>query len=105
MFDVVIFALLCTACYYLLARAEITRWFWQPLDEVRFIGPLLRCPACTGFYLGAVLGWYVHPVSMSMRWFAPVEFTVQCALLGMVCTAIGWGCMKWGLDRGAVASD
>lgn len=98
MTDVLIFACLCTAAYYLVARAQLTRWLWQPLDGVRFIGPLLRCPACCGTWLGAGVGWYWHPVPMR----SPVEFTVTCALLGMVCTALTWGAMKWALDVGSV---
>jgi hypothetical protein len=104
MFDLLLFALLCTGAYYLLARAEITRWLWQPLDGMRGIGPLLRCPACTGAWLGAGASFIVPVVGHTDHWWlACTASVVEHALLGMVCTAIGWGAMKWGLNVGAVS--
>ena len=41
------FGIVCAAVYYLLARAEITRWFWYTINGT-VLGKLLRCPACTG---------------------------------------------------------
>ncbi len=106
MTSLVLFALLCTSVYYLLARAEITRWFWQPLDGVRGIGALLRCPACSGFWLGLGAS-FVVPVTdhVDHWWLICLAVAFEHALLGMVCTAIGWGAMKWGLDKGAVSDE
>ena len=106
MTSLILFALLCTAVYYLLARAEITRWFWQPLDGVRGIGALLRCPACSGFWLGIAAGHLAPVVDHHDHWWlACLASSIEHALLGMVCTAIGWGAMKWALDMGAVQGD
>lgn len=105
MTNILVFVTLCTATYYLLARAEITRWFWQPLDGVFIIGPMLRCPACTGWWLGLALAHLWHPLPHACGFPACLWYELECGLLGMVGTAIGWGAMKWGLDMGAVSDE
>ena len=106
MTSLILFAILCTGVYYLLARAEITRWLWQPLDGMRVIGPLLRCPACTGFWLGLLIASW-SPVDMTIpiqgHWLGCIDAFARHGLYGMVCTALGWGAMKWALDQGAVS--
>lgn len=98
----VAFALVCTACYYLLARAELTRWFWGTLDRT-WCGKLLRCPACTGFWLGLGLS-HVIPTNghVHAAWSWSCSATLaRHAAYGMVLTAITWALMKLALDYGS----
>ena len=99
---VLLFTVWCTAAYYLIARAEITRWIWQPLDNVKGIGPLLRCPACSGFWLGIVVG-RLHPLFFFDDFW--LFSAVKHGLAGIVLTAIGFGCMRWALTQAQVTDD
>lgn len=50
--------MLTTAAYYLLARAEITRFLWSRYSPR--VDRFMACAACTGFWYGLVvscLGW------------------------------------------------
>lgn len=96
------FALLVTGIYYVVARADITEPFWGPLDGVPFFGPLLRCPACSGTWIGALLGHFWPLVHHDHEFWSCLTATVVHALFGMVLTALGWGLMKTALDYGAV---
>jgi len=49
----------CTVTYYLFARAEITRWAWSRYP--RFLDRTARCAACSGWWLGAALSFYLPP--------------------------------------------
>ena len=51
---VALYVLLCTALYYLLARAEITRPLWSRYTPG--MQQLAGCPACLGFWIGVGLG-------------------------------------------------
>lgn len=58
---IVLYPLLCTAAFYLLAQAKLTHFLWEryppALDE------FMSCPACTGFWYGlgcGFLGWWLE---------------------------------------------
>lgn len=71
------FAALVAFLYYVVARAEITRWFWEgylqappefiPAPDGRpeahthpiraYFDALLSCAMCSGFWIGLALGW------------------------------------------------
>lgn len=91
-----IFGLLLASIHWLVARAEITRWFWSRVPGP--IDALLRCPACSGFWLGAGLSPIVHPISGS-AW--PQHLVLSC-LLGTFVTPVFEAVMLWGLERSAV---
>ena len=48
------FLVLCTAAYYAFARADLTRPLWSRYPA--FLDRMARCPACSGFWIGAALG-------------------------------------------------
>jgi len=104
--SLITFALICTACYYLLARAAVTRWFWEPADSVPVLGCLLRCPACAGFWIGLVLGHviptngHVHVAAVTI--WSCVATSARHAAYGIVLTTIGWALMKVTLGYGRV---
>lgn len=99
-----IFAVVATACYYLIARAEATRWFWGALDGT-LLGSMLRCPACTGFWIGLCLSHIIptngHLHGNLFDWSCLIT-ALRHALYGMVLTAITWALMKLALDYGSV---
>ena len=97
------FSLICAACYYLLARAEVTRMFWGALDGT-LLGKMLRCPACTGFWIGLCLS-HVIPTNGHLHgnvfdWSCLIT-ALRHAAYGMVLTAITWALMKVALDYGS----
>lgn len=114
------FVVVCTACYYLVARANITRGLWGPLSERKKVlttpgrtGTLrardlatillvsaLECPACSGWWLGLALAHVVPPFDHPPGGCAGLE--LKAGLLAMVGVSIVFGAMKWGLDRAAV---
>lgn len=62
--NLVIYALLCTALFYLGARAMITRFLWS-----RYTPRLAQwadCPACSGT-------WYGLALSMSVGWYYELD--------------------------------
>lgn len=101
----IVFWLVCVAVYYLTARASITRVFWAPLDSVHYVGELLRCPACSGTYIGALVSliWPLYPHEHAP--WACAESLVTHALSGLVLTAVGWALLKISLAYGAVESE
>ena len=93
------FALLCTAIYYVVARAEISRAFWEPASRASpALSRLLACPACSGTWIGAVLGhlWPVYGHEHGLG--ACVSATFVHAAFGMVLTAMTFGLMKLAYD-------
>lgn len=91
-----IFGLLLASIHWLVARAEITRWFWE--NAPRPLDALLRCPACSGFWLGAALSPVIHPIT----WERPWRAIVLNMLLGTFVTPVFEAIMLWGLARTAI---
>lgn len=46
----VLYATLCTAAYYLMSRAKVTRWLWSRYPPT--IEYWTLCAACSGFWYG-----------------------------------------------------
>lgn len=87
--------LLCAALHWLIARSTIAKPFWSrttgKLDE------LLRCPACSGFWLGLGL-WLlgIRPLGNGI---------VSCLLsptLGAILTPVFETALLWGLAHTAI---
>lgn len=55
MLDVLLLGLYGAAFHYVTYRAEITRWLWSRYP--RWLEGLLGCAACSGFWVGAGVGW------------------------------------------------
>lgn len=85
-FDVLlIFSVLATALHWTVARAEITAPLWSRAHG--WLGALLRCPACSGFWLG--LGLYtcrVRPITFEAFGWGP-EMAMH-GFLGLFVTPI-----------------
>lgn len=89
----ILLGMLCTALHWLLARSYILKWFWSRLDGT-FVGHLLACAACSGFWLGVVLGWF------GLRPATGLHPGVECmiaGLLGLYLTPIFEAALLWGL--------
>ncbi len=57
------------AIHWLISRAAITQPIWSRVPKA--IDALLRCPSCSGFWLGlAVHAAGVHPLEGVSRWLA-----------------------------------
>jgi sterol desaturase/sphingolipid hydroxylase (fatty acid hydroxylase superfamily) len=62
-----LYPLLTTAMYYLLARAEITRFLWSRYSPR--VDRFMACAACTGFWYGlavAIWGRYAELTFMAL---------------------------------------
>lgn len=83
-----LYALLCGAGYYLLARALITRWLWSRYPA--WLDKVMMCASCTGFWLGlgcGALGWWLDLSLLGLR---PDHYAsvVAAGLCGIVWTPL-----------------
>ncbi len=103
---VVPFGIVCTALYYILARAEITSPIWSRYRG--WLDRLARCPACSGFWIGWLVGGAL-PAIFGIPWrvgaLRAVVYGLACGLVGMFTTAIGMALLKAALLYGAVPPD
>ena len=84
--------LLSTALHWLLARADITRPFWSRAARWSWLDALLRCPACSGFWLGLALWLYgVRPGNV-----------LETALYSLLLTPVMEAVLIWGLQGSAI---
>ncbi len=90
--------MLSASLHWVLARAEITRFAWSRAP--RWLDKLLRCPACSGWWLGVLFGVLgVCPVQIAES--RAGEFA--CAgLLAIWLTPVFETCLLWGLEHSAV---
>lgn len=92
--------LFSAAIHWLIARSEIARPLWSRARG--FVDKLLRCPACSGFWLGAALTFVgVHPLVGVSDWLAPAAG----ALFGLFFTPVFEAVLLWGLERSAVGDE
>jgi hypothetical protein len=95
---VVAYLVALTFTYYILARAEITRWLWGRFRG--FLDRLARCPACSGTWLGVALSFYLPPPFYGAeRWW---ERLLWGAAWGALLTAAGTAALIYALAVGAV---
>lgn len=83
----------CTVLYYLFARAEVTRWAWSRYP--RALDNLARCAACSGFWIGLGLSWWLAP-PLQGRGFA-WERHLWGAGLGLLLTPVGTAILLYAL--------
>lgn len=95
----ILLGLLTAAGHWLLARSEVMRWLWSRASGR--LDALLRCPACSGFWLGLV-GWAcgLSPLEGLLAWW-PLQ-AVGAGLLAIFLTPVFEGVLLWGLDRSAL---
>jgi len=91
--------LLSAVIHWLGARSEIARPLWSRARG--WLDKLLRCPACSGFWLGGLVTWGgVHPFSDMPRW----QEIVGGALCGVILTPVFEAVLLWALERTAIAA-
>jgi hypothetical protein len=90
--------ILASSIHWLVARSKIAEPFWSHTKG--FVDELLRCPACSGFWLGLFLGMIgVRPVDV-----APQSLGVLLAgVLAVFLTPVFEAVLLWGLEMSAVA--
>jgi hypothetical protein len=97
MFSWSIFAtlsVLAAALHWLVARASITKRFWDAIWLPERIDALLKCPACSGFWLGLWLGAEgIRPMVTGYVW-VDVPLAGIAAMFGV---PVAEGLMLWGL--------
>jgi hypothetical protein len=83
-----LYAILCAAAYYLLARALITKVLWSRYPA--WLDRLMMCSACTGTWLGLGCGFLGRWLELPLLGLAPGHpFTiVAAAASGMVLTPL-----------------
>ncbi len=77
----IVFSILTTAAYYLLARAEITRRLWSHYPKK--VDELARCPACSGTWLGLALAG-LWPIALEPHFPVPLPLWLGL-VLGAAC--------------------
>jgi hypothetical protein len=92
-------AILAAALHWLVARASITKPVWDAIWLPERIDSLLKCPACSGFWIGLGLGVAgIRPMATGHTW---VDVLVSGAL-AMYGTPVAEAVMLWGLDRSKI---
>lgn len=89
------FLVLCTAAYFVLARAEVTRFLWS-----RYPGPVARaarCAACGGFWIGAALGALLCQETRDLALSALLG-----GAWGIVVTPVGFSVLRSALEASSV---
>ena len=88
MTTLLLYAILCAAAYYLLARALITRFLWSRYPG--WLDKLMMCSACTGTWLGAGCGFLGRWLELPLLGLDPGHwFTVVASgAVGMVITPL-----------------
>lgn len=93
----VLLGLFSASLHWLVARSEIFRVVWE--NAGGWFDRLLRCPACSGFWLGLGLGGIgVRPLVCPWRALA----IAASGLLAVVLTPVFEGVLLWGLAASAV---
>lgn len=91
----VLYVTLCTAMYYLLARAKITEWLWSRYPP--FLDYWLMCAACAGTWYGLGCGALGARLDLPLFGLDPDHWLsfVAAGALGMVWTPIvSWVMVK-----------
>lgn len=95
--QLLVLGLLSASIHWLIARAHITELFWA--NAHGWLGRLLRCPACTGWWLGLLLGLAgLRPFTLHYAWTA----IVFSGVLATILTPVFEGVMLWGLEVSAI---
>jgi hypothetical protein len=92
-------AILASALHWLFARATITRGFWGAIWLPAQLDSLLKCPACSGFWIGLSLGAADFRPLVTGHWWVDVPVAGICAMWGV---PVAEGVMLWGLDRSKI---
>jgi hypothetical protein len=99
--QVVLLSMLTGAGHWILARSAVMFWFWG--RATGWFDQLLRCPACSGFWLGGI-AWLcgIRPLDAFMPWW-PLSL-VGTAILATLGTPVAEAVLLWGLGRAALGT-
>lgn len=87
-------SILAAAIHWIVGRAEITRPIWDAIWFPVTLHRLLKCPACSGWWLGLGLGLVgVRPMVTGM-WWIDTAAAGLCAVFGV---PVAEAVMLWGL--------
>lgn len=96
--QLLVFGLLSASIHWLIARSEIARPLWSHASGR--LGELLRCPACSGAWIGTGL------VAAGLRPLGTgVIAGFLSAALAMILTPIFESVLLWGLVNSAIDED
>lgn len=95
-----VLGLLSASIHWIIARSMIAKPLWSRTRG--FFDELLRCPACSGWWLGSGLGIAgLHPLEFHDDRVASVMAT---AVLATILTPVFESVLLWGLQRSAIAA-
>lgn len=101
--QLVTLGVLAAVIHWLVARAQITQHFWRlewlPVGR-DFVDGLLRCAACSGWWIGLGLGWGRHLVPFQMG--SAFWNVVGAGLTGIFVTPIFESVLLWGLEKSRI---
>jgi hypothetical protein len=87
--------ILAGTLHWLIARATVTRSFWGALWLPGWLDSLLRCAACSGFWIGIGLGCAgLRPLATSHT----LLNVLVAGVAGMWLTPVTEGVLLWGLS-------
>jgi hypothetical protein len=90
---------LTATVHWIIARSKIMQWLWGAQWLPNFLDQLLRCPACSGFWLGLGCGWLgIQPLHIGPPWLA----VVAAGLAGIFTTPLTEAALLWGLKYSQV---
>lgn len=89
--------LLTASAHWLVARSKIAAPLWSRASG--WFDQLLRCPACSGFWLGLAL-WFAGFHVASAR-YRVLEVVVN-GLAGVLLTPVFEGALLWGLRESTI---
>lgn len=96
--SLVVLGLLTASTHWLVARSEIARPIWSRAHG--WIGKLLSCAGCSGWWLGLGYGALgLRPVSHGWRG------VLIAGVLGTILTPIFESCLIWGLRNSTILDD
>jgi len=88
---------LSASIHWLVARSEIAAPIWSRARGI--VDKLLRCPACSGFWIGGALTFAgIHPLGGVTDWRDVAAGT----LFGLFLTPVFEAVLLWGLERTAI---
>ena len=98
--QLLLLGLLSTSVHWLVARSRVAQPLWSRARGLA--GELLRCPACSGWWLGLALGALgCRPVGAQHRWAE----VVLAGLLAVVVTPVVETVFLLGLQHSAIAEE
>jgi hypothetical protein len=81
-----LYCLLTTAAYYLMARALVTQWLWSRYPPA--LDRFFWCAACSGF-------WYGLAVAFAIGWWRDLPFLGLPGRFWLTPIAVGLGSIVW----------